>query len=428
MNTLTEAELARAFGSRWSPVGEVASRVEEGGLLATGLVEPTTLLSALAERDVGGSAVLAVMALGGLALGQAGRFRIVTGFATPVSRALMAGGARVEYLPLLFSDAGRGMRAAEPDCVLVRLAAPDATGHCSYGWAAGYTPDLLDQARERGIPILAEIDPAMPRTRSGRELPVDAITAACLATGDAAIDTPGVPSRHVEAIAHHVAEFVPDGATLQVGIGSVPDGVVARLEADDLGIHSEVLGPGLAQLVEKGRATGARKSRDRGVAVCTIASFDPEVRALVEDTRRAEVRASSEVLNPIRIAEHAQLRCINSALSVDLRSQVNAETLGWEQAAGVGGQLDFFRGAGMAEDGLRIIALASTTSRGEPRIVTAHPSGTVITATRYDVDVVVTEQGSAWLRDRTDEERARALIAVAHPDHRSALERARFGS
>jgi 4-hydroxybutyrate CoA-transferase len=401
---------AGAFGERWGTPADAAALVADGSHIASGLIEPTTLLSALAERQVGGTALIAVMAMGGLVLAQAGRFRIRTGFATPVSRALLEQGA-CEYLPLTFADAERHMNDAEPDCVLVRLSPPDEQGRCSYGWAAGYTPDLVDVARRRELPILAEIDASMPRTRSGREVPIEAIARACPADGDPASD---------------LDPLVPDGATLQVGIGSVPDAAVERLGASDLGIHTEVLGGGLARLLLKGRATGRRKARDRETAVCTIASVDPDVRAAIEDTGRVEVRSASEVLDPRRIAEHDRLRCINSAIAVDLRGQVNAETFGREQVAGVGGQLDFLRGAGLRGDALRIIALASTTSSGISRIVAGHPEGSVITATRYDVDAVVTEHGVAHLRDRTDEERARALIAIAHPDHRRDLERARF--
>jgi 4-hydroxybutyrate CoA-transferase len=396
-----QGKTERAFGDRWGTPAEAAALVEEGGHLASGLIEPTTLLSALAERDVGGTALIAVMALGGLALARSGRFRIRTGFATPISRALLGQGG-CEYLPLTFADAERHMCETPPDCVLVRLAPPDERGACSYGWAAGFTPDLVDLARRRGLPILAEIDPGMPRTRSGREVPTQAISRACPAEGDPASDAPVAPSPHAEAIARQ------------------------RLDASDLGIHTEVFGPGLARLLRKGQASGRRKARDRGTAICTIASVDPDVRAAIEESDRVEVRSASEVLDPRRIAEHDRLRCINSAIAVDLRGQVNAETFGREQVAGVGGQLDFLRGAGLRGDALRIIALASTTSGGISRIVAGHPEGSVITATRYDIDAVVTEHGTAWLRDRTDEERARGLIAVAHPDHRAALESARF--
>lgn len=421
---MTTADLARVFGDRWGTPEDAVRRVPPGGHLATGLIEPTVLLGALARREVGGTATIAVMALGSLALAGTGRWAIRTGFASPVSRPLQQQG-RCEYLPLSFFDACRHLRAARPDCVLVRLAPPDERGLCSHGWAAGFTPELVELALERDVPILAEIDPAMPRTRGAREVPVDALAAACPAGGDAAIDEPIPPSRHADAIARHVAELVPDGATLQVGIGAVPDAVVERLPARDLGIHTEVLGRGLARLVHSGRATGRRKSRDAGLAVCTIASRNETVRALVEEPGLAEVRSAREVLDPRRIAEHTLLRCVNGALSVDLRGQVNAETLGLEQVAGVGGQLDFLRGAGLRDDALRIIALPGATSRGAPRIVSGHPPGSVVTATRYDVDVVVTERGTAWLRDRTDEERARALTAIAHPGHRAELEKAR---
>jgi 4-hydroxybutyrate CoA-transferase len=404
---------------------EAVLQVGDGARLMTGLVEPSTLLAALARREVGGTALVAVMALGGMALCQGGRFRVLTAFASPASRPLVARGA-CEYVPLVFSEAGRYIDRLAPDSVMVRLAPPDAAGRCSYGWSAGHTPELVDHAREQGIPILAEIDPAMPRTHSGREVPTSAIAMACPAEGEAASDAPVAASRHADAVARHLSPLVPDGATLQVGVGSLPDAAAARVEAQELGIHTEVLGPGLARLVHKGQATGARKPLDRGLAVCTIASMDPEVCSVVEDPTRAEVRAAGAVLDPRLIAEHEQLRCINSALAVDLRGQVNAETLGVEQVAGVGGQLDFLRGAGLREDALRIIVLGSATASGASRIVAGHPPGTVVTATRYDIDVVVTEHGAAWLRDRSDEERARALIAVADPRVRAELERARF--
>jgi 4-hydroxybutyrate CoA-transferase len=419
---------ASHFGEAWTSPEAVAARVPTQATLATGLIEPTTILEALAQReDSGGEAWVAVAAMGALALGQTGRFKLVTCFASPVYQALEPSGV-CQYLPALFSDAERIFRELKPDCILLRLAPPDAQGLCSYGWASAFSPHLFESARAAGISILAEIDPAMPWTRSGMEVPASEVTAACLAAGQAAIDEPGEASRNAQKVGAHLEEFVPDGATLQVGIGSVPDAAVSQLGAQRLGIHTEVLSRGLARLVASGQADGSEKSEDKGLAVCTIASVDPEVRALVEDPARAEVRASSRVLDPRVIARHDKLRCINSAMAVDLRGQVNAETLGWSQVAGVGGQLDFFRGAGLRDDALRIIVLGSTTSGGESRIVVSHPPGAVVTATRYDIDLVVTEHGSAWLRNQTDEARARALIEVAEPAHREALTRSRFGA
>jgi 4-hydroxybutyrate CoA-transferase len=422
---VTPPDFAGAFGDRWGTPEAVARQVPDGVDLGCGLIEPTALLGALSHREVGGSAMIAVMGFGSLALALAGRYAIRTGFASPVSTPLLEQG-RCEYLPLSFFEAARYVRDHPPACALVRLSPPDGDGLCSFGWAAGFSPELVESAQRTGAPILAEIDPDMPCSRPGG-VHVDAIAGACLAGGDAAIDEPLPPSRHAEAIARHVDELVPDGATLQVGIGSVPDSVVERLSARDLGIHTEVLGRGLARLMARGRATGTRKAVDVGTAICTIASRDDDVRAQVEVPGRVDVRSASATLDPRVVASHDRMRCINSALAVDLRGQINAETIGTSQIAGVGGQIDFLRGAGLRDDALRIIAMGSVTSKGESRILSGHPPGVVITATRYDVDVVVTEHGTAWLRDRTDEERARNLIAVAHPSHREALEAARFG-
>lgn len=412
---------SRILGERYVEPAGAVGLLRDGMRIACGLIEPTDLLAALAASPLRGDAMLAACALGGLALGRTGRFRLRTAFATPASRPLAAAGA-CEFLPLPFGRGGAFFRAEPFDVVFVRLSPPDADGLCSYGWAAGYTPELVERARALGIPIVAELDPAMPRTRSGREVPAEALARACPATSPAAVDTPVPASPHATTIAGHLRELVPDGATLQVGIGSVPDAAVALLDRRGLGIHTEVLGPGLVSLATRGLADNARKRVDAGLTVATIASIDPTVHAYVDANPSVAVRGAEDVLDPRRIALHGSLRCINSAISVDLRGQVDAETIRGEQVAGVGGQLDFFRGAGLTEDGLRIVALESTAGGGRvSRIVRSLGPGSVVTSTRYDVDYVVTEHGVARLAGRTDEERRRALIDVADPAHRDAL-------
>lgn len=412
---------SKILGDRFVEPAEAVGFLRDGVRVACGLIEPTDLLAALAASPLRGEATLAACAFGGLALGRTGRFRLRTAFATPASRPLAAAGA-CEFLPLPFARGGVFFRAESFDVVFVRLSPPDADGLCSYGWAAGYTPELVERARALGIPIVAELDPAMPRTRSGREVPAEALARACPATSPAMVDTPVPASPHAATIAGYLRELIPDGATLQVGIGSVPDAAVALLDRRGLGIHTEVLGPGLVSLVTRGLVDNARKRVDAGLTVATIASIDPSVHAYVDGNPAVAVRGADEVLDPRRIALHEGLRCINSAISVDLRGQVDAETIRGEQVAGVGGQLDFFRGAGLTEDGLRIVALESSAAGGRvSRIVRSLGPGSVVTSTRYDVDYVVTEHGVARLAGRTDEERRRALLDVADPAHRDAL-------
>lgn len=418
-----------AFGSGLVSPQEAVERIASGMTVACSLTEPSDLCAALAQRrdvrDV--TDISAVLLPGGASLAADGRFRVITGFATPVSYPLLREG-RVEYIPIQFSQAHRWFqRDLQPDAVMVRLTPPDGRGLCSYGWTAGFTPDLVRVARERSLPILAEIDPSMPYTVSGAEVPVEDITCAIEASAPpAGGDVPAVASEHAGAVAVHLNPLIPDGATLQVGIGSVPDAAVSLLvDKKDLGIHTEVLNEGLIELMEKGVATGARKSINPGKAVCTICAMSEKIRAFVDGNPDVQVISSAEALDPQVIARNRTLRCINSAFQVDLLGQVNAETIGGFQVAGVGGQLDFFRGAALAEDALTIIVLDSTTSDGRvSRIVPSLEQGAVVTSTRYDVDYVITEQGVARLWGRTTRERARALIDIAHPRFREDLERA----
>lgn len=417
-----------AFGKKLVSAKEAVSVVRPGSNVVCGLTEPSDLCAALArQEDVKDVTVVdAVLLPAGASLAASGRFRLITGFATPVSYELLRRGA-IEYIPLQFSQAHRWVQAdVPPDVVMVRLTPPDEEGACSYGWAPGFTPDLVRLARERGLPLLAEIDESMPFTICEEQVPVGAIAYAVHASAPpAGGDVPVLASEKSGAIAVHLNPLVPDGATLQVGIGSVPDAAVSLLmDKKDLGIHTEVLNEGLIDLMEAGVANGSRKSVHPGRAVCTIAAMSDKIHRSVHRNPDVLAMSSREALDPALIARNPSVRCINSAFQVDLLGQVNAETIGGFQVAGVGGQLDFFRGAALAEDALSVIVLDSTTS-GErsSRIVLSFDPGSVVTSTRYDVDYVVTENGAARLRGATTRERARALIDIAHPKFRDELER-----
>lgn len=415
------------LGGRLVSAAEAVAVIRSGMTVASSLTEASDLCEALGQReDVEGVTVIsAVLLPGGASLAASGRFRVITGFATPVSYPLQREGA-VEFIPLPFSQAHRLFQRDLPlDAVFVRLTPPDERGLCSYGWTAGFTPELVRMARERGLPLLAEIDASMPYTISGDEVPVEAIAYAIEASAPpAGGDVPGVASEHAGAIAVHMNPLIPDGATLQVGIGSVPDAAVSLLvDKRDLGIHTEVLNEGLIELMEKGVATGARKTLHPGKAVCTIVSMSERIRGFVDHNPDVLLMSSAEALDPRMIAENRLLRCVNSAFQVDLLGQVNAETVGGFQAAGVGGQLDFFRGAALREDAATIVVLDSTTSDGKvSRIVPELGKGAVVTSTRYDIDYVITEYGVAQMRGRTTKERAQALIDIAHPAFRDQLE------
>ena len=418
-----------AFGKKLVGAQEAVSAFSSGMTAVCSLTEPSDLCFALAQRqDVENVTVVsAVLLPGGASLAESSRFRVITGFATPVSYPLQEKGL-VEYIPLQFSQAHRWVEwQVRPDVVMVRLTPPDAGGMCSYGWAPGFTPDLVRLARERGLPLLAEIDATMPYTVSEKQVPVEDITYAIEASAPpAGGDVPAVASDKKGAMAVHLNPLIPDGSTIQVGIGSVPDAAVSLLvDKNDLGIHTEVLNEGLIELMEAGVATNARKSFRPGQAVCTICAMSDKIHAFVDRNPNVLVMSSREALDPRVIAQNPLVRCINSAFQVDLLGQVNAETIGGFQVAGVGGQLDFFRGAGLADDALSIVVLDSTTSdESRTRIVSAFEPGSVVTSTRYDVDYVVTEHGVAQLGGATVRERALGLINVAHPKFRDKLEAA----
>jgi len=409
-----------AFGKKLVGTEEAVSVFASGMTAVCSLTEPSGLCAALAQReDVENVTVVsAVLLPGGASLAESGRFRVITGFATPVSYPLQEKGL-VEYIPLQFSQAHRWVESQmKPDVVLVRLTPPDPNGMCSYGWAPGFTPDLVRLARDLGLPLLAEIDATMPYTVSEQQVPIEEITYAVEAKGPpAGGDVPGVASDKSGAMAVYLNPLIPDGSTIQVGIGSVPDAAVSLLvDKNDLGIHTEVLNEGLIALMEAGVATNARKSFRPGQAVCTICAMSDKIHAFVDRNPNVLVMSSREALDPRVIAQNPLVRCINSAFQVDLLGQVNAETIGGFQVAGVGGQLDFFRGAGLADDALSIIVLDSTTSdESRTHIVPAFEPGSVVTSTRYDVDYVVTEYGVAQLGGATVKERALSLINIAHP-------------
>ncbi len=348
-------------------------------------------------------------------------FHHVTTFAGAASRGLVADGY-ADFIPSFFKDVPGLLGDRVPvDVAAVNVSPPDEDGFCSLGMACDYTLAAVERAKI----VVAQVNECMPRVGGrGNSVHVSRFDAA-VPCADPLPETPPVAaSSHVESeIGRHCASLVHDGDTLQLGIGAIPDAVLRFLgDKRDLGIHSEIISDGAAELILSGVANGSRKSYLPGKTVVTFLVGSRILYDFVADNPDVLMLPVDRVNDPEIIAQNDNMVSINSCIEVDLSGQINAESMGPRQFSGTGGQVDFIRGAHLSRGGRSIIAMPSTAARGTvSRIVPALSAGAVVTTSRCDVDHVVTEYGVASLRGRTLRERAAALIAIAHPDFRDAL-------
>ncbi len=345
--------------------------------------------------------------------------RHVSWFLGPHDRDAFHRGA-CDLVPASFSDIPRLMRSLDPALVVAVAAPPDRHGYFSLGTSADYLAPFIGE-----LPFFLEVNPAMPRTFGENHVHVSQIAGYCEA--ERALDEiPQRAARDIDArIAGFVAERIPDGATLQAGIGSVPDLVLGLLkEHRDLGVHTELFADGFVELVESGAVTGARKVAHRNTIVTTNALGTNRTYEFVESNPGIEFWPVDYTNDPGRIAREPRFVAINATLEVDFLGQCASESLGSEYWSSSGGQPDFARGAVMATDGQSFICLHSTTGdRASSRIVPRLHPGAAVTTFKNIVDKVVTEYGVAELRGSTIRERTRQLIAIAHPAFRDELER-----
>jgi 4-hydroxybutyrate CoA-transferase len=386
---------------------------------------PSVLLDALvaraaALRDVG---VVHLHCEGPgphLAPEMAGHFRHRALFIGPNARAAVNEG-RADYVPIFLSDVPRLFASGGMplDAVFVNATPPDAHGYCSLGVSV----EAIHAAIRAAKTVIVQLNRAMPRTLGESFIHVDDIHFAV------EVDVP--PYEHpvgeigpVERrIGEQVAELVPDGATLQLGIGAIPAATALALgDKRDLGIHTEMFTDPVVDLVEAGVITGARKERNRGKIVTAFVLGSRRLYDFVDDNPMVEMRSVDFTNDTQVISSFKRMIAINSAIEIDLSGQVVADSIGRRLYSGVGGQMDFIRGAAMAEDGKAIIALPSTAAEGtRSRIVATLAAGGGVVTTRAHVRTVVTEWGVAELFGKSLAERARALIAIAHPDFRDEL-------
>lgn len=351
---------------------------------------------------------------------MAPHFRHTALFIGPNARRAVNEG-RADYVPTFLSDIPVLFRERiiPLDSVLVNVSRPDAHGFVSLGTSVIAMPAAIRAANT----VIAQLNAAMPRTLGDSFIHVDEI--------DLAVEVDIPPSERLPApigeaerrIGGYVAGLVPDGATLQLGIGAIPAAVALGLDGKrDLGIHTEMFTDVVVDLVEAGVVTGAAKDLNRGKIVSTFLMGTKRLYDFVHDNPMVEMRPVEYTNDTSVIRRLRRMIAINSAIEVDLTGQVVADSIGHRLYSGIGGQMDFMRGAALAPEGRAIIALPSTAVGGtRSRIVAELQPGSGVVTSRGHVQTVVTEHGIAELRGRSIADRARALIAIAHPDFRADL-------
>ncbi len=355
-------------------------------------------------------------------------FRVNAFFAAANTRQAIREG-RADYIPVFLSEIPALFRKGvlPIDVALVQVSPPDDHGFCSLGVSVDIARAAVDTAKQ----VIAQINPKMPRTLGDALLHVNSIDAAVAADDELPeVAAPGLTDID-RRIGSHIAGLIEDGATLQMGIGSIPNAVLAALGGHRrLGVHTEMFSDGLIPLVEKGIVTGECKTKHPGKIVAGFVMGTRRLYDFVDDNPQVLMLDIAYVNDSAVIRRNPKVTAINSAIEVDLTGQVCADSIGTLHYSGVGGQMDFIRGASLSEGGKPIIALPAATARGESKIVPFLKPGAGVVTTRAHVHYIVTEYGVADLYGKNLRQRAAELIRISHPEHRDELERAareRFG-
>ena len=335
-----------------------------------------------------------------------------------------------DYIPVFLSETQKLIREGylHVNVAMIMVSQPDKHGFVSLGTSV----DATLAAVQRADVVIAAVNPNVPRCWGDAMIHVDEID--IFVEDDIKLYTHGFAPLTPEEvqIGINVAALIEDGACLQMGIGGIPNAVLAQLHNHkDLGVHTEMFADGILPLVEKGIVTGKHKNIDKGKMVASFLMGSQELYDFVHDNPRVAMMDVAHTNNVAVIRKLDKVTAINSCLSIDITGQVCADSIGTKHYSGVGGQIDFIRGAGHSKGGKPIIALPSVTAKGVSKICPTLIEGSGVVSTRANIHWVVTEHGAVNLYGKTMQERARLLISIAHPAHREALEKSafeRFGS
>ncbi len=393
--------------------------------LSSGSAAPLGMHPFLCADDapLGDNAIIHLLTLGDAPYTHprfSNRFRHNALFIGPNVRSAVAEG-RADFTPIFLSEIPELIRTRRIliDAAIVSVSPPDADGWCSYGTHVDIAPAACSVARV----VIAQVNDQMPRTLGPDRLHIDQIHALCDVSHPIPILHQAINKPEAEAIGRNIAELIPDGATLQLGIGGIPDGVLKFIaDRKDLGIHTEMFSDGVIDLVEKGVINGRVNSLHPGKLVASFVMGTERTYRFLHENPMIEMRAVDYTNDPFVVARNDNMIAINTCLQVDLTGQVCSDSIGHRFYSGIGGQVDFIRGAARSRGGKPIIALPSTASGGTiSRIVPRLDDGAGVVTTRGDVHWVVTEYGAVNLHGLNARERAMALISIAHPKFRPWL-------
>lgn len=327
-----------------------------------------------------------------------------------------------DYIPIFLSEINLLFRRniLPLDVAIIQVSPPDKHGFCSLGTSVDVTLPALETAKK----VIAEVNPNVPRTHGDGIIHISKIDAAVEIDEPMHVVPIPKPTELDQKIGQHVAGLVEDGATLQMGIGGIPNVVLQNLtNHKNLGIHTEMFSDGVLPLLEKGVITNREKAIKKGKMVTCFAMGTPKLYEFLDDNPMVHFKEAAYTNDTTLIRRNPKVTAINSAIEIDLTGQVCADTIGSLQYSGVGGQMDFIRGASLSDGGKPIIALPSITTKGISKIVPQLKPGAGVTTTRAHVQYVVTENGVVNLYGKNLQQRAKALISIAHPDHQEELEK-----